>query len=93
MYEDEKGFITFGLLEDGLYIEEIYVEPEFRKTKTASQYADLVADVAQGLGLKKLYGSVVPSLDGSHYRMLVLLGYGFKIYKAQDNLIWFIKEI
>jgi len=93
MYEDDKGFITYGIMEDGIYIEDIYVLPEHRKEKTASYYADLVADKAKKEGYKCLYGSVVPSLQNSHYRNLVLLGYGFKIHSATQDLIWYKKEI
>lgn len=92
MYEDEQGFITYGIMEDGIYIEDIFVLPEFRKLNIASKYAGIVEAKAKSEGYKCLYGSVVPSYENSHYRNLVLLGYGFKIHSASDNIIWYKKE-
>lgn len=93
MYEDEKGFVTYGIMDDGIYIEDIYVLPEYRKNKAASSYADIIAKKAKDEGYKCLYGSVVPSLHNSHYRNLVLINYGFKIYASEHDLIWYKKEI
>ena len=95
--EDDKGFATYGemLLEDQtvMYIEEIYVKPEFRKGKQASRYADEISLIAKNKGIKLLLGSVDPNCNYSHESLLVLLGYGFKLYSAENNLIWFVKEI
>lgn len=97
MYEDEDGFVLYGYMDSGAdkycYIEDIYVVPEKRKSKIASRYADKVTNIAKEKGYKKLLGSIVPSLPDSHYRMLVLLGYGFKLHSAQDDFIYFCKEI
>lgn len=98
MYQDENGFITYGEMLDGkykyMYIEDIYVVPEKRKSSIASGYADLVLKKAKDAGCSRLLGSVVPSLQpDSHYRMLVLLGYGFKLHSAQNDLVYFYKEI
>lgn len=93
MYEDEKGFVTYGIMDDGIYIEDIYVLPEFRKQNIASNYADIIAKKAKQEGYKYLYGSVVPSLKNSHYRNLVLLNYGFNIIAADKDIIWYKKEL
>lgn len=96
MLEDDNGFATYGFMHDGgkkyCYIEDIYVVPEKRKTKVASQFADQVAVLAKQEGCSGLLGSVVPSLPGSHYRMQVLLGYGFKLHSSQYDLVYFVKE-
>lgn len=97
MYEDEDGFVTYGFMQDkGLkycYIEDIYVVPEKRKSGIASQYADVVAVIAKEAQCDRLLGSIVPSLPDSHYRMLVLLGYGFKLLSCNQDLIYFYKEL
>lgn len=97
MIEDENGFAIYGIMEEPpnkfCYIEDIYVIPEKRKEKIASSYADKIAQIAKQHGCNILLGSVVPSYKDSHYRMLVLLGYGFKLYSTQHDLIYFQKEI
>lgn len=97
MIEDENGFIIYGFMSKGdehfCYIEDIYVVPEMRKSHVASKYADKVTEIAREMGIKKLLGSIVPSLEGSHYRQQVLINYGFKLYSSQENFIYYIKEI
>lgn len=91
--ETDKGFATYITMEDGLYIEDIYVSPEYRKTSEASLMADTIADIARSKGLKKLYGSVVPSANNSTVSLKVLLAYGFKLQNASNNFIWLVKEV
>jgi ribosomal protein S18 acetylase RimI-like enzyme len=98
MYEDEHGFITYGIMQDNehkfMYIEDIYVIPEKRKSNIASEYANYVEKKAKEANCSALLGSVVPSLrPDSHYRMLVLLGYGFKLHSSQNDIVYFYKEI
>lgn len=93
MYEDEKGFVTYGPYEEGIYIEEIYVEPEYRKSQVAVFYADLITEIARREKITKLYGSVVPSQKNSQYRIEIFMKYGFRIYRTQEDLIVLIKEI
>jgi GNAT superfamily N-acetyltransferase len=93
MYEDEHGFVIYGVMDDGIYIEDIFVLPEYREKDIASKYANIIEDKAKKEGYACLYGSVVPSLKNSHYRNLVLLGYGFKVHAAEQNIIWYKKEI
>lgn len=91
--EDENGFATYSFQEHMVYIEDIYVIPEKRKMNVASKYADIIAEEAKKLGYNQLLGSVVPTANGATTSLKVLLGYGFKVYAASDNIIYFIKDI
>ena len=91
--ESDKGFATYIFMEDGVYIEDIYVHPEYRKTDIASAMADEIAHIARGKGLKKLYGSVVPTARNSTASLKVLLAYGFTLQNSSNNFIWFSKDI
>lgn len=91
--EDERGFATYTFTKDGIYIQEIYVLPEFRQEGVASQYADVIAGIAKANGLSKLFGSVCPSAKGSTASMKVLLAYGFEIESAAINMIYLVKNI
>ncbi len=91
--ETPKGFASAVRLNDHIYIEEIYVLPEYRKSKIASKLADEVAKIGVDLGYAKMLGSVCPTAVGATESLKVLLGYGFKLLSAEENLIYFEKEI
>ncbi len=91
--EDELGFATFYQVNDGMYIEDIFVLPYARKSGHASLYADKIAVIAQERGLKKLYGSIKPSNKTSTEAMKTLLAYGFRIDSSAMNAIALVKEL
>lgn len=95
--EDSDGFITYQFMEQDeqkwCYIEELYVVPEKRKTGKVVELADAVTKIAIEAGCNKLLGSIVPSLQGAHRRLEILMSYNFKLYSSQDNLIYLTKEL
>jgi len=91
--EDENGFATAIFLEDAVYIDEIYVIPEKRKSNIASNYANQIAEKAKKLGYHKLLGSVCPSAKGATTSLKVLLAYGFELHSTNSELIYLEKEI
>lgn len=91
--ETEHAFITFYQYEDGYYVENVYVDPDYRKTGIASSLVDEVAEIAINAGYKKLYVSVVPSANGSNDSMRAILAYGFKLNSSANNFILLKKEL
>lgn len=91
--EDSFGFATYSFLADGIYIIDIYVAPDYRKSNVASKYADKIADIAKSKGLNKLYGSVCPAAKGSDASLKVLQAYGFKLDSLSNGLIVMKKDI
>ena len=91
--EEEHGFATFSYLQDGIYIEDIYIEKDYRKLGNASSMADKIALIAKDQDYKYLYGTVCPEAKGSTESMKVLLAYGFQLHGSIQNLVWFRKEI
>jgi predicted GNAT family acetyltransferase len=92
--ECEHGFVTYRYLNEAqVYIIDIYVTPEKRKSGLASELADQVAAEAKGKGRKELLGTVVPSTKNSTISLKVLLGYGMTLQSASNDLIVFKKEI
>lgn len=85
--ESEKGFATYFYLNDGCYIQDIYVKSEFRKEGVASQMADQIASIAKSKGYKTLYGTICPNANGSTESLKVLLAYGFSLDSCTTNLI------
>jgi len=97
IFESEKGFATycFNLIGDAkvCYIEDIYVVDSERHTGEASRMADEIAALAKSQDCKALVGSVCPTANHSTASLKVLLSYGFQLWKAEPNMIWFSKEI
>ena len=91
--ESDKGFATYFPVSDGLYIEELFVHPDYRKTGEASALADQIAEIARQKGFKKIYGSVAPSSNCSTTSLHVLLSYGFKLHEAGPDAVILMKEI
>lgn len=90
---DDHGFASYWLREKEVYIEDIYVKPEYRKSHSASHYADQIAEIGKAHGCEYMIGSVVPSANQSTISLKVLLGYGFRLLSSEDNIIWFNKEL
>jgi hypothetical protein len=95
IFETSEGFATYRMLEDNkiCYIIDIYVRPEFRNKRAASEMADQIVDVARSVGARELIGTVCPSAKKSTESLKVLLGYGMKLKSAGQDVIVFTKEI
>jgi ribosomal protein S18 acetylase RimI-like enzyme len=93
LIEVDEGYATYMELNDGMYIQDIYVRPEHRNEGVASKMADMIAMIAKSKGLKKLYGTVKPSFQYSTESMKILLAYGFRINSSAIDAIALEKEI
>lgn len=91
--EDKHGFIKYRIVENGVYIEDIFIEKEFRKSQKASKLADEVCEIAKKSGYKIVFGSVCTDAKGSTTSIKVLLGYGMEVHSASNNMIYFKKSI
>jgi ribosomal protein S18 acetylase RimI-like enzyme len=91
--ESDIGFATYSFSDAGVYIQDIYVHPEHRKSGEASRLANEIAVIAKEKGLTKMYGSVVPSANNSTDSLKVLLAYGFKLDSSSNNFIVMVKGI
>lgn len=93
--ENSKGFCTYRYINEGrsVYIIDIYVIPEFRKSRYASDLADLVAARAKDEGCTEMLGTVNPSAKNSTTSIKVLLGYGMELHSSSNDIIIFRKDI
>ena len=91
--EDDKGFVSYVTSNDTIYIVDIFVRPEHRKSGHAARLADSVIEKEKGKGFKYLLGSVDPRLESATNSMKVLLAYGMSVQSIEPPLIYFIKEI
>lgn len=93
--ESPSGFVTYRYINEGrsVYIIDIYTIPKEREKKVASLLADMVAKEAKELGAVEMLGTVVPSAKGSTASLKVLLGYGFQLQIATNDVIVFRKDL
>lgn len=75
------------------YVEDIYVDPKFRKSGVAKATMDHLAEIAKKEGFKYFMGSVAPSTNGSTNSLRLMLEYGFKLKVAKENIIYLQKEL
>lgn len=91
--KNNKGFAIYSYVDNDVYIEEIYVKPEFRKEAVASKFSEEIQQEAKSRGCGRLLGSVSASAKGSTTSLRVLLSHGMSLLSSQDDLIWFYKRI
>ena len=92
--ETEVGFGRYRFLnQTQVYIVDIYVRPDRRKSGAASAIADNIVELAKLRGCTELLGTVVPSAKNSTASLRVLLGYGMNLHAIEGNMVVFRKAI
>lgn len=89
----DEGFAVYKIMTNECYIKDIYVHPDFRKGKVASDLADTIANIAKQHGCTVLVGSVSTDCGDPTASTKVLLAYGFTIAAAIQGGILFKKGI
>jgi len=100
IYEDDQGFVTWRYLDEKqVYIIDIYVRRDFRKTGKAKDLADIVVKEAKERGCDTLVGSVVPGNTNqiapktATLNLKLLFDYGITLDSSTNNLIIVKKAI
>lgn len=95
IHETEKGFVTYMFWPDlgSVYMEDIYVAPEFRRTKATFELVAAVEAQAKLKGYKTLVGSIKPTANGATTSLKGMLAHGFEVDSCDGTLIWFKKQI
>lgn len=92
--ENDKGFATFQFLNNQqCYLQDIFVLPEYRETKIATEMADKVVEMAKEKNCNVLIGSVCADDKKATRNMKVFLAYGMQIDKVIGNMIFLKKDI
>jgi len=88
------GFANYKFEEDGIYVQEVYVKPAFRGNKEAARLTDLCIQKASSQAeIKKIYTTIGIGGNTIDASIRAITAYGFKILKADSELIYFYKEI
>jgi predicted GNAT family acetyltransferase len=90
---NDHGFLTYKVLGDCIYIVDLFVKQEFRKSGVAKKMADHVSEIAISMKKPALLGSVSPSDPNVTENLKVFLGYGMKIHNVTPEIIYLIKHL
>ncbi len=91
--ESERGFATYSFTEDAVYMEDIYIHPEHRRSGETFKMAEEIGKIAKSKGKKKMLGSVVPTAKGSSLSLKLLLDHGFKLDSSTNNFILVSRDL
>jgi len=94
-FENEYGFITFHYLnETTMFIEDVYIKPEFRQQGHGFQLVKHVENIAKETNRNKVMTTVDLSLPLSRdVGVLSSFGIGMKISHVSGSFLYFIKDI
>jgi len=91
--ETDQGFATFKVVAHTIYLRDLFVLPEFRRTKVASELCDQVCRVGRSLECTTLVGSLDPKALNANDGLRAILSYGLKLKGQQGSLLYFEKEL
>ena len=91
--EDQESFATYKIHGTECYIEDVYVQKEARKNVKAHKIVDRIAEIAKAKGVQFLTTTVSTIVGNPTASVRAILGYGFRVHSAKENLIVFIKEV
>jgi GNAT superfamily N-acetyltransferase len=91
--ERPYGFMLLKPDVGALYVQDIFVYPEFRKQGKAQEMLVLAEDMAAKSGFVALRGSCDPTTNGATESMRMALNYGFKLETVHNGLIYYKKEL
>lgn len=92
---DDIGFANWKEEEDGIYVQEVFVQPNMRGLKYAAKLTDRCIQnaIAQGIEVKRVYTTVGIGGNTVDASLRAITEYGFKLLKADHELIYFYKEL
>jgi ribosomal protein S18 acetylase RimI-like enzyme len=91
--ELDGGFLLYAINGNECHIGEIYVPKERRQSKIASKMADMATEIAKNKGCTHLTARTNLVGSDDEAAILSILHYGFKVIRADQNSILFMKEI
>jgi len=90
--ETEKGFAIYYNIEveSAVYVEEIYVKPEFRRSDVAY---NLMKEIVKESNMPFMLGSIDTTTEGTTASLKGMLKAGFEPYRTEGNLMFFRKVL
>ena len=91
--KNEFGFIIFKFIDGYCFIRDLYVAPDHRLLGKGAELADLFCLECKKRGVRMIYANCIPSTRIATESIKAILGYGFKIHSASNDLITLSKEL
>lgn len=91
--EKVEGFMVLKFLEDSVYLQDIYVLPEFRKQGMGRKMLEELEILARDAGFSSIVGSCCPTANGSTESLKAILACGFKLRNCEKDIIFLVKDI
>ena len=91
--ECEDGFALYEIIGRAIYLSDIYVVPEKRRTRVCYDLADKVVEIAKENNCTILLGSIDPKLETKEQSESVLKNYGYEFVEHENLLDWYKKDI
>lgn len=85
--ENEKGFLTYKVKDDEMWVYDCYVRPEFRRDNVAREYFDTLYVLANDLNCSSVYSTVYKSTEGWEVSLAALRSNGYEITGTIEDLI------
>jgi len=89
----ENGFALYRKDKNTLFIRDIYVKPEFRKTSEFLNLFKRLKKIAEELNCKYMEGHVYLDTKDPTLSLRAILSAGFKVVHASNGMIALTKEI
>lgn len=87
------GFMTYSIEERGIYIADVYVAPEARKTGVARGMLSTIVAMARGLKLPHVYGTVDCTTKGWRESVAAQEACGFKPVAIKGSAMLLVLEV
>jgi GNAT superfamily N-acetyltransferase len=86
--EDKYGFYQYSIFPEYLYIDEFYIDPQYRGFKEARRYIREMAEIAQKHNFTYLMGGVRLSNSNAASILTLHLRNKCKLFSAENNCIY-----
>jgi len=91
--EKDYGFLSYAIRGRELYISDLYIKPDVRQSKLGSELVDEAFKVADKEDCAFVSCIVVLDTIDPDLSLLSALRYGFKLHRAENNIITLRKEV
>jgi len=91
--EDDKGFVTYEIIGQALWIRDMFVRKEHRGSKTGKTYYNQLVEVAKEHGCKELKTHVDVKTNGWNLSYDMLVNQGFIPFVFDEQMIYLVKDI
>jgi len=87
------GFMTYSVEDRGIYIADVYVHPEARRTGVARGMLSTIEAMARGLGKKYIFGTVDCTTKVWRESIAAQEACGFRQVVVNGNVILLVKDV